>query len=110
MLGFQASVNFFVFLIIAIPSYRAGVSEPAFYHPALLAVMFLGSFAFGKWQRFALIGIWALSLVLIVPGLPGGFMDGGMTSIVIIAYLLAGLMGACLLPNKKRAAEATPTL
>ena len=60
--------------------------------------------------RLILLCTWMLALLAITPHLSGGFMpgdfmpgdftDGGFVSVWGVAYMLAGLAGAALLPVK----------
>lgn len=109
MLAAQAIINAALFGFFAFSFLPRGPFSKAFLIFAALTVGFIASAILAKSHgRLILICTWIFALVAITPHLPGGFMEGGFVSFWLIAYMLAGLVGAAFLPVRDSPTPGAP--
>lgn len=104
LLRLQAGANVFVFWMVALLFVGSGIEQYVLAFSALFALSL--SMLVWRGMRLPLIATWLAAIAAFfwsTREADWGMMDGGTMLAIAGLYLLAGLIGAALLPGGKRA-------
>ena len=109
LLRVQAGANVFVFWMVALLFVGSGIEQ----YILAFSVLFALSLWMLIWRsvRLPLIATWLAAVAAFIWSTreaDWGMMDGGMMLAMAGLYLLAGLIGAAILPGSKRTKPSPP--